>query len=392
MQPGFVEIAVDSLLNHSNRLVRPRTRFPDDLALLAFTSGTTAQSKIVELSHGNLISDVRSVLEVGTAGLGDSLLSMLPLAHLFELTGGLLSPLACGARIVYEPSPLPNRIIGALHDQGITHALAVPGLVKCLVEEVCSQRKALNGSPDIPGPMASVRRVIGPSFHTLIVGGASLEADLIKTLRCADIQVGVGYGLTEAGPIVSLGLLDSIPVGSVGRPLPGVEVRLSEAGEILVRGGNVMRGYHRDPEASRSVFVDGWLRTGDLGTIDENGCLYLTGRLKELIITSTGETLDPAEMEVYYNHPKFAEIAVVGLRAADGNDEPVLFAVPSNKETADEVCQDVFTKLRTAAPARFRASRLIRLHQPLPRTATGKIRRVDLRTKVGALTGRAERK
>jgi len=325
------------------------------------------------------------------------MLSMLPLAHLFELTGGLLAPLACGARIVYERSPLPNRIICSIRDEGITHALAVPGLVECLIDEVRSEwvdgaigdektggkalveaKAGVTESGEKSDLARSIRAVIGPSFHTLIVGGASLGTDLVEILKNVGIQIEVGYGLTEASPIVSLGLMNEDPVGSVGRPLPGVVVRISREGEILVRGDNVMRGYFQDPEATREVLVDGWLRTGDRGLFDEEGFLFLTGRLKDAIVTSSGETLEPQEMETHYRHSRFAEICIAGIREADGNDLPVLFVFPADEAMTDEECREAFRSLRTAAPSRLRASRVVRLSQPLPRTPTGKVRRAEL--------------
>lgn len=368
-----------------------------ELALLAFTSGSTQQPRAVELTHGNLLSDLAALLQVRGAAPGDALLSMLPPAHLFELTGGLLAPLACGARVVYAGSLLPNRIVDALCEHKITHALAVPALVECLYEEVLSQliragvvhsdrggqspaetierfRSELD-EEDLGRIRAGVRSQIGEKFATLVVGGAAIDTAMAEVVAALGIRVEVGYGLTEASPIVSMGLVGQCPAGSVGRPLPGVETRVDERGEILVRGANVMRGYYQAPQATAAALPDGWLRTGDRGRLDEDGFLFVVGRFKEAMVTAAGETIYPEEMEPYYRSPLFAEFCVAALRGEHGNDSPTLFVVPSSPQLADEELEDAFRERRASTPARLRVERMIRIAGPLPRTASGKVRR-----------------
>jgi long-chain acyl-CoA synthetase len=364
------------------------------LALLAFTSGSTAQPRAVELTHANLLANLQGLLRVRQAAPGDSLLSMLPPAHLFELMVGQLAPLACGARIVYAGALLPHRILAALRDERITHALAVPALLDVLYQEVLGElvdagaldparreqslaetaRQLLEMSDaDRQGFRASLRERIGPSFHTIVVGGAALDPAWAAITTALDLRLEVGYGLTEASPIVSVALSFESPPGSAGRPVEGVEVRLADDGEVLVRGPNVMHGYFQAPSATALALRDGWLHTGDLGYQDREGFLFITGRLKEALKTASGETLYPEEVEPYYASPLFAEWCVSGLPGPQGNDVPTLFIVPASPEVEDHELGRAFEHLRAAAPSRLRVPQMVQLADPLPRTALGKI-------------------
>ena len=374
--------------------------FSSELAILAFTSGSTDQPRGVELSHANVLSNLQGLLALREAHPGDSFLSMLPPAHLFELTVGLLAPLLCGARVVFPGSMLPNRLTAALLEDQITHALCVPALLDALYVElldelvrdgvVASGRRGQSPAetarrlhvdfapPDLERLRTGLRRRIGGSLHTLIVGGAAVDPAWKEIAAALELRLEVGYGLTEASPIVSLGLAEECPSGSVGRPLPGVEVRLGPDDEIQVRGPGVMHGYFKDPELTTATLVDGWLRTGDCGSLDENGFLFIIGRLKEAIVSATGETIYPEEAEPYYASPLFSEFCVAGLRGPHGNDVPALFAVPVSSAIRAEDIREAFESLRAIAPSRLRVQRLISMTGPLPRTSAGKVRRRSL--------------
>ncbi|HMF11103.1 MAG TPA: class I adenylate-forming enzyme family protein, partial [Gemmataceae bacterium] len=189
------------------------------------------------------------------------------------------------------------------------------------------------------------------------------------------LQLEVGYGLTEASPIVSAGLASECPPGSSGRPLPGVEVRIGDDREILIRGSNVMRGYYRDADSTAAALKDGWLHTGDHGRLDADGFLFVTGRLKEALVTAAGETLYPEDVEPYYASPLFAEHCVTGLPGPHGNDVPTLFVVPAAPDAGEKELRRALDDLRAAAPPRFRVAGMVRVDGPLPRTALGKVRR-----------------
>ena len=394
---GIKTILIDDLISSTASDEKVVNANRDTLAMLAFTSGSTSAPRAVELTHGNLLSNVDALLRVRKAQPGDSLLSMLPPAHMFELMGGLLGPLACGARVVYATSLLPNRLIEWLKEYDITHALAVPALIDVLYSDVRDQlvsagvigrrdrrlnvtatldRVRTNVKKDeMQQIRAGVRNRIGDLFHSFIIGGAAVDPDLIDLLDVVGVRTEVGYGLTEASPIVTLGFGRECPRGSVGRPLPGVDVKVDDNGEVLVHGPSVMKAYHKNADANKAAFANGWLKTGDNGRLDENGFLFITGRSKEAIVTATGETIYPEEIEPYYASTLFAEYCVAAVHDREGNDIPILFVVPSNSDTARTKLEGAFKDLRAAAPSNLRVERMVRLDAPLPRTASRKVRR-----------------
>jgi long-chain acyl-CoA synthetase len=217
-----------------------------------------------------------------------------------------------------------------------------------------------------------------------IVGGAAIDHAWTRVLAVVGIDLDVGYGLTEAGPVVAMGRASECPPGSVGRPLPGVEVRVSAADEVLVKTAAVMKGYAGDPSGTAEALADGWLRTGDRGRLDADGFLFITGRIKEAMVTSAGETIYPDDIEPWYRSPLFAEHAVVPLPDNDGNDRPTLIIVPASPvEGLQDGIGHAVAALRAAAPPRLRVTGFVVRHDPLPRTAVGKIRRHALAAEVG---------
>jgi long-chain acyl-CoA synthetase len=374
-------LSVKELLEPIDRPVETGRAKPEDLALLAFTSGTTRGAKAVALSHANLIGNLRAALSLRRAEPGDALLSMLPPAHLFELVTGLFCPLSCGARVVYAGAQPPNRLVAALAAERITHALVVPALLELLLREGLDGRLDAAGDlHDLPPARlrAAFRQRVSESFGTLICGGGALDPAWSPVCTALGLDLDVGYGLTEAGPMVALGRSGACPPGSVGRPLPGVEVRLGARQEILIRGPGVMQGYAGDPAATAEALAGGWLHSGDTGRLDDDGFLYVTGRLKEAMVTAAGLTLYPDEVEPHYRDPLFAEVCAVPFRGPQGNDIPILVVVPALSEVSDAEVERTFRRLRAAAPSRFRLTAVRRLTGRLPRTPLGKIRRRDL--------------
>ena len=344
-------------------------RDSSDTAVLVFTSGSTSRPRAVELSHGNILSNLRALTSQRQADDDETLLSVLPPAHVFELVVGQIAPVALGARIVYAGAPLPNRIVDAIRDRRVTRTLLVPALLDAIGRELLGDA-AQHGK----ARHQAVRARIGHTLRMVAVGGAAVSPATTALITSLGIAVDVGYGLTEAGPLVSMGLTTECPPGSVGRPLPGVDVKIDERGEILVRGAGVMRGYFKDAVGSAVALEDHWLRTGDRGWIDARGYLYVTGRLKEAMVTAAGETIHPEDIEPYYASPLFAEHCVVPFNGDDGNDEPTLVVVPA-PTASDAAISAAVAALRKAAPSRFRIASFVRLSTPLPRTAIGKLRR-----------------
>ena len=368
-------------------------------AVLAFTSGSTARPRAVELTHANLVANLRALMAARQSDEPEAMLSMLPPAHLFELVVGQLAPLAVGGRIVYARTLLPNRLVNAIRDHGVTRVLVVPALLEALCREVlgalidrglvrpvCQHSSSVSIAMKLAqlDPAArdrirqAVRDRIGASLTAIGLGGAAIAPGWPEVLALLGIDLDVGYGLTEAGPLVSLGWASRCPAGSVGRPLPGVTVRINADGEILVQSAGVMRGYFGDVAASAATLEDGWLRTGDRGRLDAGGFLYIAGRIKEAMVTAAGDTLHPEEVEPYYASRLFAEHCVVPLRAEDGNDLPALVVVARQPDIGDDAIEREFEELRAAAPSRCRVTRMVRRVEPLPRTLLGKLKRREL--------------
>jgi long-chain acyl-CoA synthetase len=157
--------------------------------------------------------------------------------------------------------------------------------------------------------------------------------------------------------------------------LESLQIQIAAQGEILVKGPSIMKGYFKDPQATRDALRDGWLQTGDRGRLDEAGFLFVEGRIKEAMVTGSGETIYPEDIEPWYEDPVFAEVCVAALPGPDGNDLPTLFAVPADEAVTGEQLEDVFKGLKASAPDRLKAHQCIRLDRPLPRTATGKVLR-----------------
>jgi long-chain acyl-CoA synthetase len=369
---------------------------PHATAVLVFTSGSTTRPRAVALSHGALGANLRSLLTARQADPDEALLSTLPPAHAYELVAGQLAPLAAGARIVYAGVPLPNRIVEAVRTQAITRMVIVPALFEALVRDVIDGLISQNAVEEAcrtlaPGELATrlrglspagasrlrtgIRERLGPSLRIVTLGGAASNSAWADVLAIAGIDLDVGYGLTEAGPVVAIGRASQCPAGSVGQPLPGVQVRINADDEVVVRTDAVMQGYSGDPAATAAAFDGPWLRTGDRGRVDEAGFLFITGRIKEAMVTAAGETIYPDEIEPYYASPLFAEYAVVPAKGADGNDQPTLVVVPASPATDEDVIRRAVGALTAAAPPRLRIHGFTCRTLPLPRTAVGKIRR-----------------
>jgi long-chain acyl-CoA synthetase len=365
-------------------------------AVLVFTSGSTSRPRAVALSHAALRANLRSVMAVREAEPDEALLSTLPPPHAYELVAGQLAPLAAGARIVYSGVLLPNRIVEAIRTQAITRMLLVPALFEALARDVvdglitsrvvdvrcrhlpprdlAARARALAPTA-VARLRAAVRERIGSSFRNVTLGGAAADPAWADVLSTAGIDLDIGYGLTEAGPVVAMGRASECPPRSVGQPLPGVEVRIGAADEVLVRTEAAMQGYAGDAPATAAAFEGRWLRTGDRGRLDAAGFLFITGRIKEAMVTSAGETIYPDDIEPYYRSPLFAELAVVPAPGADGNDQPTLVVVPAGAAIDEGTMRRAVAALRAAAPPRLRVSGFIWRTTPLPRSAIGKVRR-----------------
>jgi long-chain acyl-CoA synthetase len=281
------------------------SRPSEELATISFTSGTTGDPKGCMITHANLLSQVRAAPERIPLDPGCRLASLLPLSHLFELTAGMLYPMSAGAAIHYIPSRRAADIARVLAEQHITHMLVVPQILSIMgqsTEEQLASRFSPRGyaamkeiSEHLPfGARHSlfwtVHRKLGGRLRLLACGGAALAPETQQIWERLGVRVLQGYGASECAPIVACAAADgSTPVGSVGKPIQGVEVRVSHEGELLVKGPNVMRGYWKDPSRTDTVLdLDGWYATGDLARIDPDGNIWLLGRARDLIVLPSG--------------------------------------------------------------------------------------------------------
>ncbi len=292
---------------------------PDGLAVLIFTSGTTGTSKAVMLSHNNILENLKSVDGIIEIHENDTLVSIIPMHHTFEGTAGFILPLYKGAAVYYPPSIKPKDLLATMKEAQVTCLIAVPllfekflGAVHRKVAAAPIPTRIMFGAISGIGSVmkflrkplfARVRREMGlGNLRIACAGGAALTTKVAHGLELLALPIIQGYGLTETAPVISVSPLEKPKVASVGVPIPGVEVKIHEAdengiGEIIVRGPNVMLGYYKNKKATDEVLKDGWLYTGDLGWIDDDGYLYITGRKKSLIVTQTGKNIYPEELE-----------------------------------------------------------------------------------------------
>jgi len=307
----------------------------DDLAVILYTSGTTGRSKGVMLSHKNLFSNIISTLGIQSLVCEDRLLSILPLSHTYECTIGFLLPLHCGASIYYlNKPPTAAVLIPAMQTVKPTMILTVPLIIEKIYRNKIhpeltssSLKKYLFGLAPTRKLMHRIaakklHKTFGGKLHFFGIGGAKLAFEVEQFLNEGRFPYSIGYGMTEASPLISGCTPKIIGFRQAGYCLPGQELRIdkpnpdSGEGEIHVRGANIMVGYYKEPDLTKEMFTDdGWLKTGDLGVLDSKGYIELKGRLKNMILGPSGENIYPEEIEeVINNHDLVSESLVYELK------------------------------------------------------------------------------
>ena len=387
-------------------------RDANDAAVLTYTSGTMGVAKGVVTTYGNLLFQIRTFRTVMQNDAHCKSVSILPLSHLFELTAGFLGLLYGGGQVCYVNSLLPDEITGAMRDQQVTCMVTVPLFLKLIVsairKEVARQsllKRSLFRVFSRIAPLFPVRlrrrlfrpihRKFGGRLEYFVCGGAPLELDTLKFFENIGLPVYQGYGLAETSPVIATNGPTGNRAGSVGKPLPGIEVRISDedGGEILTRGPHVMRGYfHKDELTADIIDADGWLHTGDLGQLDRDGYLFISGRKKNIIVLGSGKNVQPEELEAtLFEHPDIQEGCVVGTVASKGllkgSEEVCAVAVASDdairrcsKESEDinETLRHIIEQRALQLSPCKRPTRIVLRMDPLPRTSTRKVRRLDL--------------
>jgi long-chain acyl-CoA synthetase len=384
------EPRTDPTDRHANSGWSPPT---EEVATISFTSGTTGQPKGCVITHANLCSQVEAAFGVIPLDAGCRLASILPLSHLFELTCGLLYPLAAGAAVHYIPTRRGPDIVRVLSEQRITHMMVVPQLLVMMGQQIDSQLRATGPEPSYRALSAVAERVplewrrwlfwmvhrkLGGHLRMLASGGAALPAEAQRLWERLGLRVVQGYGASECSPLIACGRPDGhTPIGSVGPAIPGVRVRLSADGELLVNGANVMRAYWRDPERTSEVLRDGWYATGDLASLDPAGNIYLAGRARDLIVLPSGMKVWPQDVEdVLRAEPGVRDAAVIATQAGSGGAalHAYLLPAPGAARSTDLVALVAHCNGRLAQHQRV-ASASWWLEPDFPRTGTLKVRR-----------------
>lgn len=387
------ELALDELSMGDSTDAQSLAVDESALATIVYTSGTTGNPKGVMLTFGNILANVRPVVNEGYFTETARVLLLLPLHHVLPLAGCLVAPLFAGATIVFAPSLAGEALLATLRQNAVTGIVGVPRvydlLHRALRERIQSNivartlfalARRLRSRVFSRFVFSSVHRKFGGALEYLICGGAALSPETGETFDVLGFHMCEGFGMTECSPMITFPRLHHIKIGSCGQVLDGCEARIGEGGEIMARGPNVMLGYYNRPLETSAILRDGWLHTGDLGRFDEQGYLYVTGRLKEILVLASGKKVNPATVE---------EALVVGATAVHEAgvylDGDVLHAllVPNweqlpiaDRRTAETwLRHEVLDRYNaTVAPYR-RVARLTLVSDELPRTRLGKLRR-----------------
>jgi len=310
----------------------------DDVCTIIYTSGTTGEPKGVILTHKNIISNVNAALDIFPITKEDVFLSFLPLCHIFERMAGYYTALAAGCTIYYaesiekvatnlqEAKPtlmtsvprlferIQSRIIKNVESQSVTKQKIFYWGLKIGKEYIAARKKGtVRASLAVKYKVADklvfhkIRERTGGRLRFFISGGAALSKELGEFFEAVGIQIVEGYGLTESSPVIAANKPDDYKFGTVGKPLPGVEIKIASDGEILARGPNIMKGYFKKKKETEDTLVDGWLHTGDIGTFDSDGFLMITDRKKHLFKTSAGKYIAPTPIENIFLTSKYID-------------------------------------------------------------------------------------
>ena len=345
---------------------------PDDTAAIIYTSGTTGKPKGVMLTHKNIMSNVIAIRPLfSMVGPGDNFLSILPNYHTFETTAGMFCPLYLGASITYAESLKSYHLLNNMQETKVTIICGVPLLYSLFLEGIKRQVEEKGLAARIlfriflcismyfkvffrinigKHLFGFIQKKFGGNIRFFVSGGAALDPEIIKDFDLMGFTMLQGYGLTETAPILAACTLDNNIFGSVGKPLPGIEIKLHNinsdgVGEILAKGPNIMKGYYKNLEATAEAVKDGWFYTGDLGKLDKNGNLFITGRSKDLIVLGSGKNVYPDEIEFTLSKSPFIkEICVFGAQIKkglrSGMEEVQAVILPDMDKLADWVTKN----------------------------------------------------
>ena len=419
---------LDSILGAGPGKFVVADRSPEDVAALLYTSGTTADPKGVMLTNANLMAEADAVSGWAQLGPDDAVLGILPMFHVLAGMANLLLPLVNGARVVYLETLNTTELLRALQERNITAFAVVPQFFYLIHERIfkevakrgmVAQRvlrslMKLNRTLRKIGMNAGrlffgkVHAIFGARMRYLVTGGSRFDPQIAQDFYDLGIDVLQAYGLTETTGGAFVNAVGDYAIGSVGKPLRGVQGRIVNpvsdgeghpVGEIAIAGGIVMKGYWNRPDATNAVLKEGWLHTGDLGYFDAHGNLFITGREKEVIVLANGKNIYPEEIEAHYlKSPYIKEICVMGLEARPGDpgSERLYAAVVPNFEVlrqrkivnTREVIRFDIEGLSAKSPSTKRISSYEIWQEDLPRTTTRKLKRFEIQKRVKANQGK----
>ncbi|HRA39486.1 MAG TPA: AMP-binding protein [Pyrinomonadaceae bacterium] len=419
---------IQSEIEEANRnaLLPPKVH-SSAVASLIFTSGTTGTPKAVMLSHKNFVNMISMLSSVLDMDITDGVLSVLPMHHTFEFSAGFLTPFSNGTQITYLNELTAEDLSRTMENGHVTGMVGVPALWEMLHRRIKTRLRERgdwiadladnvidfnawirDNTPFNLGPIVffPIHQGLGGKMRYLISGGSALSEKVQKDLHGLGFTVLEGYGLTESSPVLTVARPgNKLLRGSVGKPLPGVEVKIdvpdeNGVGEVLARGQNVMLGYYNNDKATDAVLHDRWLKTGDLGKLDEDGNLYIVGRSKDVIIDSNGKNIYPDEIEDHYSKSAFIkEMSVVGLHDDDGGEKIAALVVPDyefdialTRSDANKKVEEHFREVSAGLPFAKRVKVLHITPFELPRTATRKVKRPEVVEMIQTLEDRAKSK
>jgi long-chain acyl-CoA synthetase len=332
---------------------------PDDQVEILFTSGATAEPKGVLITHRNILSNIVPVekealkyRKYATPFFPIRFLNLLPLSHMFGQAMAMFIPPMVDGTVVFQRSQTPHEILRQIKSRRISVLVSVPKILEVLRDYIIG----LIPEAATPAPAnekfwwrwwryRKVHKLCGLKFWSFVVGGAALDPKLESFFGGLGFAVIQGYGLTEAAPIVTLNHPFHSRKGTVGKPIAGVEIRIADDGEVMVRGGNVTSGYYNDQAATREAFADGWFHTGDIGELDESGRLLIKGRKKEMIVLPDGRNVFPEDIErVLSEAPGVREAAAVGVLAESGEQVHAVLVLEPGANPA-EIIREVNPRL-----------------------------------------------
>jgi long-chain acyl-CoA synthetase len=367
----------------------------EDTAVIIYTSGTTGSPKGVMLSYKNLLANIVAVSEkVEIFTDKRQVLMLLPMHHIFPLAGAMLAPLSVGGTIVMSPSMQSSDILETLKNNKVNIMIGVPRFYELLYKGLKAKIEAkligrvfykivkATGSKKVAKKIfKKVHEGFGGHVEYLVAGGAALNLEVGRYFKTLGFYVLEGFGMTEAAPMITFPRPERVKLGSVGQALPGLTMEIRD-GEIVAKGPNIMKGYYNRPEETAEVLKDGWLYTGDLGRMDKEGFLYITGRKKDIIVLPNGKNINPTELEI-----KLEKIDVV-KEAGVFNHKGMLHAVIipeydvlSNKEVKNPDLyfkEQVMPEFNKELTSYKRIMKFSLTKEEIPRTRLGKIQRFKL--------------